>query len=368
MSIEHCSTETRIERFLESDSRAQIAANLLDRSAVSLDSLVEHAGYLTRNHSGISDDSPRPILLYAPIYLASRCVNRCLYCGFNATERIERKKLSDEELIAESKILTGWGIRHQLLVAGEDPALQNGYFPQMTQILADRGIEVTVEIAPQSIEDYSELVEAGTIGVTLYQETYDRTLYGKYHPGDTPKSSFDWRIESAHRAASAGMGRFGFGFLLGLADPREDLLKMIAHAAVIQKEFPWIAVAFSLPRIHQSPGAFVPPFMVDDELFIRLYCILRIVFPGATLNLSTREPAALRNYLTPICINQLSAGSSTAPGGYSKLTCQKPAGDLSAGNILPDAQFPITDERSVEEVVNWLKKNSLKPIWIFDTA
>jgi 2-iminoacetate synthase len=363
MSIEHYSTEAQIERFLESDPRAQIAANLLDRSAISLDSLIERAGHLTRNQSGISGDSPRPILLYAPIYLASRCVNRCLYCGFNATERIERKKLSAEELIAESEILTSWGIRHQLLVAGEDPGLGSDFFPQMTQLLADRGIEVTVEIAPQSLDAYRKLVGAGTIGVTLYQETYDRALYSKYHPGDTPKSSFDWRIESAHRAASAGMGRFGFGFLLGLADPREELLNMIAHAAVIKKEFPEIAIAFSLPRINQSPGAFVPPFPVDDELFVRLYCILRIVYPESTLTLSTREPAALRNYLTPICINQLSAGSSTAPGGYSKLTCQK-----AIDNILPDGQFPITDERSVEEVARWLSENSLKPIWTFDVA
>ena len=51
--------------------------------------------------------------------------------------------------------------------------------------------------------------------------------------------------------------------------------------------------------------------------------------------LSTREPPALRDRLSRICITQLSAGSCTAPGGY--------------GHEATDVQFPVYDQRRVAE-------------------
>ncbi len=85
-----------------------------------------------------------------------------------------------------------------------------------------QGFSVAVEIAPQTTASYIELAAAGACGVTLYQETYQEPLYGRYHPLGT-KVWFDWRLEAPERAAEAGMKRLGLGILLGLADPRLDL-------------------------------------------------------------------------------------------------------------------------------------------------
>jgi 2-iminoacetate synthase len=72
---------------------------------------------------------------------------------------------------------------------------------------------------------------------------------------------------------------------------------------------------------------------------------LRNAFPAAELVLSTRERPELRNRLAAICITQLSAGSSTVPGGYEN----------GYGACDRDGQFPVHDTRSVEEVSAWCR-------------
>ena len=39
------------------------------------------------------------MLLYAPVYLSSFCINECTYCGFRFDQSIERKHLSEDEAI-----------------------------------------------------------------------------------------------------------------------------------------------------------------------------------------------------------------------------------------------------------------------------
>jgi len=326
---------------------------------VDLERLARQATEVTLRHFGTSasiggsQKRARRMLLYAPLYLSSHCVNHCAYCGFRSPLDIERKHLTCEEALDEAEILRGRGFRRILLVAGDMPRLTTtAYFAEIIRELVARGISPSIEIAPQSTASYAELVDAGACAITLYQETYNEELYALYHPRGS-KASFDWRLEGLERAAEAGIGRLGLGVLLGLADPREDLLAMIRHACYLQARFPQRTLAFSLPRIYEAPPDFQTPYPVDDETFVRLYCVLRLAFPRAELVLSTREPARLRNRLAQICITQISAGSRTIPGGY---------GDPDAGRI-SGRQFPISDHRSPDEVAEWLRANGFELAW-----
>jgi 2-iminoacetate synthase len=331
------------------------AAACLDRG-VPLEELARRAAKLTLEHFA-GPSSPecarRRMLLYAPLYLSSHCVNHCVYCGFRAPHHIQRRHLAREEALRQAEILRGRGFRHILLVAGDFPDLTTtAYYAGVIRGLAERGISPAVEIAPQTTSAYAELVAAGARGITLYQETYNPELYALYHPRGS-KASFAWRLEGLERAAEAGMGRLGLGILLGLAEPREDLLAMIGHAECLQARFPDRTLAFSLPRIHQAPDDFRPPYPVDDETFIRLYCALRVAFPRAELVLSTREAAPLRNHLATICITQLSAGSSTVPGGYEDGAAAAPYGE----------QFPVSDHRTPAEIAQWLETAGFDVAW-----
>lgn len=337
--------------------------HLTDEAAACLDpktdltAIAERAASLTRERFGVGR-GPAGIrrwrmLLYAPLYVSNYCINHCVYCGFRHPHPIPRKHLTVAEAIREAEVLLARGFRQILVVAGDFPRWTTPeYLAEIVRELRARGATPSVEIAPQSTLAYASLVEAGARGLTLYQETYAPGLYALYHPRGT-KAFYDWRLEGPERAAEAGMPRLGLGILLGLGDPREDLLAMIRHAGYLLSRFPDRTLAFSLPRIHEAPAGFRVPFPVDDQTFLRMYCALRIAFPEAHLVLSTREPAALRNRLAEICITQMSAGSCTAPGGYEQAGAEHRAGE----------QFPVCDQRSPAEVASWLAAAGFEPAW-----
>ncbi len=295
----------------------------------------------------------RRMMLYAPLYLSSFCINHCHYCSFRFPQQLERQQLSTEAALAQATILRQRGFRHLLLVAGDFPRLTStDYFTPIISALVERGFSVAVEIAPQSTLAYAKLARAGVCGVTLYQETYQEDLYNRYHPLG-PKTWYDWRLEGPERAAEAGMKRLGLGILLGLADPHQDLRDLIGHGRYLHQRFPHLQLAFSLPRIHQAPDGFDPAGRVDDDTFLRLYCALRLAFPTADLVLSTREAPDLRDRLAGICITQMSAGSSTAPGGY----------DGDDPDPRQRQQFPVCDQRTAAEVADALRRAGFEVHW-----
>jgi 2-iminoacetate synthase len=320
--------------------------------------LIDLATQLTADHFSMPGGhepqlSQRRILLYAPLYLSNYCVNHCTYCGFRHPNPIQRKHLDLGQALREADVLIGRGFRHILLVAGEYPSLcTTEYYAEIVGAIVDRGVAPAIEIAPQSTDSYAALAAAGACTVTLYQETYHESLYATYHPRGS-KAAYDWRLEGLERAAEAGFQRLGLGFLLGLSEPRFDLLALMRHGRYLEDRFPNCRLAFSLPRIHEAPAGFRPPYVVDDATFVRMYCALRIAFPQAELVLSTREAAELRNRLAGICITQLSAGSCTAPGGYEDAERDHLAGQ----------QFPVCDGRSSVEVAEWLRQAGFALTW-----
>ena len=238
-------------------------------------------------------------------------------------------------------------------VAGEYPRLITvDYLAGVVTALTGRGFEVAIEVAPQSTLGYAQLAAAGTRGVTLYQETYDPDRYATYHPKGT-KAWYDWRLEGPERAAEAGIRRIGLGILLGLGDPRDELSALIAHGKYLLERFPDLKLSFSLPRIHDAPAGFQPPYRVDDEMFIRFYCAFRLAIPRVNLVLSTREPAGLRDRLARTCITQMSAGSSTSPGGYQEHEQASSSRE----------QFPVVDQRRPDEVLRHLADEGFQVVW-----
>jgi 2-iminoacetate synthase len=341
---------------LDAARRAPLPDNVaacLDRRTP-LEDIENEAQIVTDRHFAALDaPSHRSMLLYAPLYLSNHCINHCLYCGFRYPNPMEREQLDLTDALAEADVLAGRGFRHLLLVAGEYPRLISvAYLAPIIRALSDRGFAVAVEIAPQSTLDYVRLRDAGTLGVTLYQETYDPDLYSVYHPKGT-KAWYDWRLEGPERAAEAGIRRIGLGILLGLGDPLDDFRTLLAHGLYLLDRFPELRLSFSLPRIHDAPEGFTAPQRVDDETFIRLYCALRIAVPSANLVLSTREPAALRDRLARTCITQMSAGSSTAPGGYRQNSAEH--GDRQ--------QFPVFDQRTAAQVAGHLARSGFLVVW-----
>jgi len=302
------------------------------------------AGRLTRRHFG------RAVQFFVPLYVSNICCNGCVYCGFNCKSKSTvRRALSLDEAEAEAEYLAKQGFSHLLLVASED--LKNTpplYFAQLAERIRHLFASIHVEIYAVSEPDYRMFVEAGIDGVTMFQETYKRTEYARYHPSG-PKADFENRFDAVERAARAGMTFLGLGALLGLTEWRSEVFYLGLHADYLRRSCWRQNVSISFPRMRPADGGEPPPFTVGDRDFVQLMTALRIQFPETCMTISTREPAGFREHLVDIAATKLSAGAKTTPGGYSDAT--------EAG-----AQFDIADHRSLVELSQVLTKMGYDPV------
>jgi len=294
----------------------------------------------------------RTIRLYAPLYLSSYCVNRCRYCGFNRDNTFKRARLTVDEAVAEADILAAEGFRDILLVSSEDRAfITVEYLAELASRLKGKFSFISVEIYQMSAREYEQLFDAGIDGVTLYQETYDRDAYARYHLGG-PKADYETRLRGPQDMARAGMREIGLGALLGLADWRVETLALAEHASYLMRSYWQSHISFSFPRLRPACG--VPPaefpHLLTDKNLVQMMLALRLCFADAGISLSTREPAPLRDHLMGLGVTRLSAGSRTSPGGYS---------DAGANT----GQFEVNDHRSPSEVSAVIRARGLDPVW-----
>jgi 2-iminoacetate synthase len=330
-----------------------------------LEDMAVRARALTRRHFG------KAVRLFAPLYLSNECINSCAYCGFSRENAILRVTLEAEQVRAEARHLAAQGFRNILLVAGEHPKfVSNGYLEEILRTLAPEIPSLSIEVAPMETSDYLPLVRAGAEGLVVYQETYHRPTYARLHTAG-PKKDYDWRLACPERGHSAGFRRIGIGVLFGLWDWREEAIALAAHLDHLLRTCWKAHLTVSFPRLRPAAGGFHPTHPLHDREFVQLLCAFRLHFPRIGIVLSTREPAALRDAVSPLGVTMMSAGSHTEPGGYTglgrdnlhltvrgrALSCDTPE------DALATEQFSTSDQRTPEEVATRLRQLGLDPVW-----
>ena len=291
----------------------------------------------------------RTMQLYAPIYLTNVCANVCTYCGFSAQNRIPRKALNDEEIIAEARVLGGLGFEHALLVTGESGRYGVAYLENALRLLRSHFASLSIEVQPLEQSGYETLVAAGLSSVLVYQETYDPTVYPKFHLKG-PKADIAYRLETPDRLGRAGVKKIGLGALYGLSDWRADAWFTGLHLNYLEKNFWRTRYSLSFPRLRPHEGGEISVTPFNERDLIQTACAFRLFSPEVELSLSTRESAHFRNHAYKLGFTSMSAGSKTNPGGYA-------AGDESL------EQFAISDERSPAEVAAFLRESGYEPVW-----
>jgi 2-iminoacetate synthase len=322
----------------------EFAALLSPAAGAFLESLAARAHRMTVQRFG------RNIFLYAPLYLSNVCTNSCAYCGFNVGNTIPRRTLGLAEAEAEARLLRGQGFRHVLLLTGEAPGVvDEEYLEAAVRRVRPLFDSVSLEVYPLGEAGYRRMAAAGVDGLTAYQETYHRDRYAALHPAG-PKRDFGFRLATPERAGAAGLRRIGVGALLGLAAFRSDAFFTGLHAAYLARHCWRSQVSVSFPRLRPAAGCFEPAEVVSDRQLVQLICAMRLWLPDAGLVLSTRESAALRDNLLPLGITQMSAGSCTAPGGYSDGSHE-------------GEQFAIDDDRTPAQVARRIAAQGYEAVW-----
>ncbi len=348
--IMNSTTAGDIENAIYSDDGRDIITRLTrlisPAAADYLEPVARKAMQITRQRFG------KTVQLYAPLYVSNYCVNSCSYCAFNTQSETGRTRLSLDQACLEADMLAEQGFRHILLVSGEDTKfIDVNYLSQLARKLRRKFSSISIEIYPMSKADYEKLFAAGIDGIALYQETYNRSDYAKFHKTG-PKSDFDFRLNTLSRAGAAGFRSLGLGFLIGLSDWRTQTLAMAMHAEFLMKTYWQSRISFSFPRMRPAENVAGKMFkhMVTDTQLAQVMMALRLCFADAEIVLSTREDAAFRDNISRICVTRMSAGSKTNPGGYS-----------DGGDTLK--QFEIADNRDAKQVAMALKAKGLEAVW-----
>ncbi|WP_302968438.1 [FeFe] hydrogenase H-cluster radical SAM maturase HydG [Megamonas funiformis] len=300
------------------------------------------------------------IVLFAPLYLSNYCVNGCVYCPYHAKNKhIARKKLTQEDIKREVIALQDMGHKRLALETGEDP-VNNPIEYVLESIKTIYSIKhkngairrVNVNIAATTVENYRKLKEAGIGTYILFQETYHKESYEHLHPTG-PKHNYAYHTEAMDRAMEGGIDDVGCGVLFGLEKYRYEFAGLLMHAEHLEARFGVGPHTISVPRIRRADDIDPSTFDngIDDDTFAKIVACIRIAVPYTGMIVSTRESQACREKVLQLGISQISGGSRTSVGGYA----EKEAPEENS------SQFDVSDNRSFDEVVNWLMKLGFVP-------
>jgi 2-iminoacetate synthase len=337
------------------------------KSPSQLEAMAREARAITRRNFG------RTMRLFAPLYVSNECVNNCSYCGFSRDNAsIMRVTLTIEQVVKEAQHLVAQGFRNILLVAGEHPKfVSDGYLEECIRAIREFVPTIGIEVGPMEAPEYELMVKAGSEGLVVYQETYDRAIYADMHTAG-PKKDFEWRMACPERGYEGGFRRIGIGALFGLSDWRLEALRLAAHLEHLYKHCWKASFTVAFPRLRPAAGGFAPMTGFPDWALVQTIAAFRIVFPEVGIVLSTREPAPLRDALAPLGITVMSAGSHTEPGGYTGAGSEDLHQTVKGRRVelttkdesaKAEGQFGIADERSPAEVAAMLKAQGLDAVW-----
>ena len=149
-----------------------------------------------------------------------------------------------------------------------------------------------------------------------------------------------------------GIDDVGLGVLFGLERYRYELAGLLMHAEHLEAVHGVGPHTISVPRIKRAddidPGVFDNG--IDDATFCKIIAIIRIAVPYTGMIISTRENQAVREKALHLGISQISGGSRTSVGGYTE--------DVRPTDT---EQFDVSDQRSLDEVIEWLMELGFLP-------
>ena len=356
----YCNDPAEIDRIIE---KAKLCKGLTHREASALlactlpdrvQAIFELAEKVKKEFYG------NRIVLFAPLYLSNYCINSCVYCPYHRQNKhMPRKKLTQEAIAKEVIALQDMGHKRLAIESGEDPVMAPiEYILESIRTIYSINHRngairrVNVNIAATTVDNYRKLKAANIGTYILFQETYNKESYEKLHPAG-PKHDYAYHTEAMDRAMEGGIDDVGLGVLFGLDSYRYEFAALLMHAEHLEAVHGVGPHTISVPRVKRAedidPNAFDNG--IDDGIFAKICACIRLAVPYTGMIISTRESPAVREKVIRLGISQISGASRTSVGGYVE-----PEPEEDSTN-----QFYVSDQRTLDEVVNWLMRDGFIP-------
>lgn len=161
------------------------------------------------------------IYLRGIIEFSNFCEQNCLYCGLRkANEKLERYRMTDEEVLETARQVKASGISTVVLQSGEDSFFTVEHICRLVEtIKQETGLVVTLSIGERPPEDYRAFGEAGANRYLLKHETASPELYKFLRPG----CRLDKRGQCLRTIKALGF-ETGTGNMVGLPGQTHEIL------------------------------------------------------------------------------------------------------------------------------------------------
>ncbi len=306
--------------------------------------VLEYSGHYRRLYSN-------DVGFIVPIYFNTFCQNKCKYCGMASTNTsMKRDKINFNTFLEELDIVCNLGYNTIELVAGSvkyDLNLIN----RMMNAIRIKGKSAAFCLDSLDVNEYNEFVLENDTMIH-FQETYDKGLYEYYHPAETKKGDYKYRVDSVERAIHAGLKKAGLGVLFGLANFKEDVLMVIDHGKYLENMYGISVKLIGIPRL--KPADSLIPISglndVTDKEIVLSSAIYRLAFPEVEMVATTRENEEMIGDLLNHSATYTNYCCSLIPGGYKNIQY----------GTFDHSQFRYNSP-GFEKIDNIIRKNDLRP-------
>jgi len=280
------------------------------------------------------------VFLYSFVYFSTYCKNSCAFCYYRESNDIERYRLGIQEVRDICRALKDATIHMVDLTMGEDRYFHDrpDRFIDLVKTVKSE-IDLPIMISPGVMDDgvLKELNDNGANFLALYQETYDRNLYGKLRVGQ----SFDDRVNSRKYAKSIGY-RVEDGILTGVGDDVESIILSLRGMEETSPDM--VRVMTFAPQAGTPLEDTVQGSNISE---LKILAILRLMFPDRLI------PASLDLEGIDGMVQRLNAGANV-------VTSIIPSNSSLEGVVNYDRNQKERD-RDPKSVVKRLREMGMEP-------
>jgi biotin synthase len=260
----------------------EILSWLREEDEAALATLWEHADATRKAHVG--DE----VHLRGLVEISNHCARLCGYCGIRAPARIQRYRMTPDEILESARKAVRLGYGTLVLQAGEDPALTGPWVTELVRrVRAETPLAVTLSLGERDPEELAAWREAGADRYLLRFETSNEALFERIHPPRKGAPAIH-RVEQLRQLRSLGY-EVGSGVMIGIpGQSYADLAHDIELFAELDLDM--IGVGPFIPDPNTPLGAGTPgPDQVPntEEMTYKVVALTRLVCPSANIPSTT---------------------------------------------------------------------------------
>ena len=213
------------------------------------------------------------------IEFSNICKRQCKYCGLRSpNKKVERYRLSKEEVLATAKNAVNLGYRTIVLQSGEDDYFDTDKMCEIIREIKTLDVALTLSIGEKIYDEYKAFKEAGADRYLLRIETTDKNLYTAMHPN----ADFENRMNCLYNLKKLGY-ETGTGCLVGLPN---QTIESLADDILFFKELDADMVGIG-PFIPHEHTPFKDAAKGDFWLALKVMALTRINLPDINIPATT---------------------------------------------------------------------------------